>query len=58
MSNSVSILITGASGGIGRAIAMGAAERRANVLAVARSSEKLAHLAKDAGKRITTKLIS
>lgn len=37
-------LVTGASGGVGSAIAKGAAERGATVLAVARSAEKLAAL--------------
>ena len=48
-------LVTGASGGIGRAITTGAAERHANVLAVARSNKKLARLATDAGERVTIK---
>lgn len=40
-------LVTGASDGIGRAIAEGAAKRGAHVLAVARSEHKLAELAGD-----------
>lgn len=37
-------IVTGASGGIGRAATLGAAERGAHVIAVARSEEKLAAL--------------
>jgi dehydrogenase/reductase SDR family protein 12 len=50
-------LVTGASGGIGRAIALGAAERQANVLAVARSTKKLTRLAADAGAGIVPKRV-
>lgn len=51
-------LVTGASGGIGRAIALGAAEHGANVIAAARSPDKLSRLiadAGDAGKHITSR---
>ena len=44
------ILITGASQGIGRAIALEAARRGARVLAAARSSDLLAELAQEAAK--------
>lgn len=43
------ILITGASQGIGRALALEAAKRGARVLAAARSEDLLADLAKEAG---------
>lgn len=42
-------LVTGASGGIGRAVCLMALERGARVTAVARSPDKLAALAADAG---------
>lgn len=45
-------LVTGASGGIGRAIASGAADGGAEVLALARSAEKLAELESDVGENI------
>lgn len=45
-------LVTGASGGIGRAIALGAAARGAKVLAVARRAEALADLAREGGAGI------
>lgn len=48
-------LVTGASGGIGRAIAIGAAGRNADVIAVARSDEKLARLVNDAGEGVVAK---
>ena len=41
-------LVTGASGGLGRAAVLGAARRGANVIAAARSAQKLAELAADA----------
>jgi dehydrogenase/reductase SDR family protein 12 len=46
-------LVTGASGGIGRAITQGAASRGADVLAAARSAEKLDRLNADVGKNVT-----
>ena len=47
-------LVTGASGGIGRAITQGAALRGADVLAAARSPEKLSQLIDDTGENITS----
>ena len=46
-------LVTGASGGIGRAIAEGATAHGAGVIAAARSPEKLSQLAAAAGENIT-----
>ncbi|MGH8287106.1 MAG: SDR family NAD(P)-dependent oxidoreductase [Steroidobacteraceae bacterium] len=46
-------LVTGASGGLGRAIALSAVRGGAAVTAVARSAEKLAALASEAGSRLT-----
>ncbi|NNF17015.1 MAG: SDR family NAD(P)-dependent oxidoreductase, partial [Gammaproteobacteria bacterium] len=46
-------LVTGASGGIGRAITEGAAEQGGEVLAVARSKAKLAELTTDCGDAVT-----
>jgi short-subunit dehydrogenase len=50
------ILITGASQGIGRALALEAARRGARVLAAARSQDLLADLAKEAGGTVHTVL--
>src|SRR3954469_14634915 len=50
------ILITGASQGIGRALALEAARRGARVLAAARSAELLDELAKESGGAIRTVL--
>jgi dehydrogenase/reductase SDR family protein 12 len=50
-------LVSGASGGIGRAIAMGAAEHGAEVLALARSEEKLSRLAAATDGRIVTQTV-
>ena len=47
-------LVTGASGGIGRAIAQGAALHGADVLAAARSAEKLSQLIEDTGENVTS----
>jgi len=47
-------LVTGASGGIGRAITQGAAAHGANVLAAARSVEKLSKLIADTGANVTS----
>ena len=47
-------LITGASGGIGRAITQGAALHGADVLAAARSPEKLSELVEDTGENVTS----
>lgn len=47
-------LVTGASGGIGRAVSLGAAKRGADVLAVARNSKKLTRLTKAAGARVNS----
>ena len=47
-------LVTGASGGIGRAITQGAAAHGANVVAAARSAEKLAQLIDDVGENVTS----
>jgi len=45
-------LVTGASGGIGRALCLGAARRGARVLAVARDADKLAALLRGGGANI------
>lgn len=45
-------LVTGATSGIGRAIALGAAERGAHVIAVGRSADGLAALVRESGGRI------
>ncbi len=50
-------LVSGASGGIGRAIATAAAERGAAVDALARSGEKLARLTETAGTHIVARRI-
>lgn len=47
-------LVTGASGGIGRAITQGAALHGADVLAAARSAEKLSQLIDDTGENVTS----
>jgi dehydrogenase/reductase SDR family protein 12 len=47
-------LVTGASGGIGRAITQGAALHGANVVAAARSAEKLTQLIDDVGENVTS----
>jgi dehydrogenase/reductase SDR family member 12 len=49
-------LVTGASGGLGRAIALSAVRAGARVTAVARSPEKLAALALEASTGLTTKV--
>lgn len=46
-------LVTGASGGIGRATTLGAASQGAEVIASARNPEKLSQLAADGGKRVS-----
>lgn len=48
-------LVTGASGGIGRAIALGAASQGAEVIASARNPDKLSQLTADAGKRVSSR---
>lgn len=48
-------LVSGASGGIGRAIAAGAADGSAEVLALARSADKLAELESSIGKSILSR---
>lgn len=50
------ILITGASQGIGRALALEAAKRGAHVLAAARSADLLAELARESGGKVHTVL--
>ena len=47
-------LVTGASGGIGRAITQGAAEQGADIIAAARSVDKLSQLIADAGEHVTS----
>ena len=47
-------LITGASGGIGRAITLGAASHGADVIASARSADKLSQLVADAAGNVTS----
>ena len=48
-------LVTGASGGIGRAITEGASAHGAGVLAVARSAEKLSQLIEETGENVTSR---
>ncbi|MDX2169571.1 MAG: SDR family NAD(P)-dependent oxidoreductase [Deltaproteobacteria bacterium] len=48
------VLVTGASSGIGRALALALVAQGAQVIASARSSDKLASLAAEAGGRLTT----
>lgn len=48
-------LVSGASGGIGRAIATGAADGNAEILALARSADKLAELESSAGTSILSR---
>jgi len=50
-------LVSGASGGIGRAIASGAAKHGAEVLALARNAEKLAELTATSGDRVVARPI-
>ena len=48
-------LVTGASGGIGRAITQGAAAHGAGVLAAARSADKLSQLIEDTGENVASR---